>query len=170
MATTAIYPNRVADKEKLEAALRLAELGNATTRFHTSNGTLFAQGYNRIVYGDHGPYVEFDQSHIQTTLRNKFPTTPKDAFYIWMVPTDGSQLKVYHQLRTVEHLKNPPAGGFRGGREEGYADYKVGYIYVNPYDFGKIDTIPTSERRGPPERPYIQSPRENLASFSSDQH
>ncbi len=139
--TTAIYPNRVADKEKLEALYHLAEDGNSTARFFTSVGTLFAQGYCRIVYGDHGPYVEFEQVHLQVPLRNKFPTTPKDAFYVWMVPTDGSQLKVYHQLRTVEYLKNPPAGGFRGNREEGYADYKVGYIYVSPYDFGKIKNI-----------------------------
>lgn len=138
--TTAIYPNRIADKEKLEATFRLVEEGNATTKFYTHVGTLFAQGYVRIVYGDHGPYVEFTQDHLQTVIRRKFPNTPKDAFYVWMVPTDGSQLKVYHQLRTVEHLKNPPAGGFRGNRDEGYADYKVGYIYINPYDFQRIES------------------------------
>ena len=138
--TTAIYPNRIADKEKLERKYMIGEFGNSTTKFYTSTGCLFATGYNRIVYGDHGPYVEFEHSHLQTTLRNKFPTTPRMSFYKWLVPTDGSQLKVYHQLRTVEHLKNPPEGGFKGNREEGYADYKVQKLYVNPYDFQRIES------------------------------
>ena len=57
--TTAIYPNRIADKEKLECKYMIGEFGNSTTKFYTSTGCLFATGYNRIVYGDHGPYVEF---------------------------------------------------------------------------------------------------------------
>ena len=29
------------------------------------SGLLFAIGYDRVVYGDHGPYVEFSDGHIQ---------------------------------------------------------------------------------------------------------
>jgi hypothetical protein len=138
--TTAIYPNRVADKQKVEMLLSLMEEGNGSTRFFTKKGTLFATGYTRVVYGDHGPYVEFDRVHIKSELVHKFGNRvpPKDAFYIWLVPTDGSGLKVYDQKRDVKHLKNPPKGGFMGNRSEGYADYKVGMIYVSPYDFGEI--------------------------------
>jgi hypothetical protein len=140
--TTAIYPNRVIDKEKLELDLGLDEFGDNTTYFYTKNGTLFAVGYIRIVYGDHGPYVEFNVINIRSELRRKSykPFDPA-SFYDWLVPVNDSSLKVYDQKRDVRYLKNPPEGGFKGNREEGYADYKVGMFYVNPYEFGKVDIL-----------------------------
>lgn len=132
--TTAIYPNRQKEKAELEKATGLDEFGNETQEFYTSRGTLFAVGYSRIVYGDHGPYLEFRKDQIRCTLRGKFSRPcPPTAFYEWLCPTDGSGVKVYNQKKDVKHLKNPPAGGFRGNRAEGYADYRVGMIYVDPY-------------------------------------
>jgi hypothetical protein len=32
-------------------------------------GSLIAIGYSRIVIGDRGPYVEFNESNIKTTMR-----------------------------------------------------------------------------------------------------
>lgn len=133
--TTAIYPNRIAEKELVERIKGLPEDGNSTTIFKTRRGTVFARGYVRVVYGDHGPYVEFDPSHIVIGLNRKFPhAPPARAFYEWLVPADGSTFKVYRQLKEVKHLKNPPAGGFRGNRSEGYADYRIGAMYVSPWD------------------------------------
>jgi hypothetical protein len=132
-ATTAIYPNRMRDRRNLETRTGLQEKGNKETRFLTNKGTLFATGYNRIVYGDHGPYIEFLPEHIQCPLRKKYKRPDKpEWYYIWMEPLDGSQTKVYDQRRDVKHIPNPPAGGFRGNRREGYADYVPGRIYVSP--------------------------------------
>lgn len=37
-----------------------------------SNGTLFATGYNRIVHGGRGDYVEFEKEHIVQKLYSLF--------------------------------------------------------------------------------------------------
>lgn len=132
--TTAIYPNRVKDKAQVESALGLREKGDDVTKFYTDKGNLFAIGYNRVVYGDHGPYVEFERKHIKISLLKKFNLPdPADIYYVWLLPSDGSNLKVYDQKRDVKHLKNPPMGGFCGNRSEGYADYVPGKLYVNPF-------------------------------------
>lgn len=134
--TTAIYQNRQIDKNKVEQLLGLPEFGNEETFFYTSNCTVFAKGYVRIVYGDHGPYVEFRKDQIFCELIKKFgdKELPPKAFYEWLIPLDGSNMKVYDQRRTVLNLKNPPPGGFNGNRQEGYADYIVGMIYVSPWE------------------------------------
>jgi hypothetical protein len=137
MTTTAIYPNRIADKERIERTQGLAEFGDEDTEFRTRKGTLLAKGYVRVVYGDHGPYIEFEPRHIKATLRKKFDRPlPARCFYEWLEPTDGSGTKVYDQKREVKNLRNPPPNAdgtrFRGERTEGYADYRAGFIYVSP--------------------------------------
>lgn len=133
--STAIYPNRIDDRSKVEAKTGLTEFGNQETQFYTASGKLFAQGYTRVVYGDHGPYVEFDTASIKCPLYRKFGQAPKpDAFYDWLETDNPEDLKAYYQLKTVHNLKNPPPGGFKGNRPEGYADYQIGFIYVSPFE------------------------------------
>lgn len=133
--TTAIYPNRIEDKRKVESQLHLAEQGNEDIEFFTRKGNLFAKGYVRIVYGDHGPYVEFEQRQIIIGLQSKFPNPPPTtAYYEWLQPTDGSGVKVYDQKRDVKKVPFAPKGGHREFRAEGYADYQPGMIYVNPFE------------------------------------
>ena len=133
--TTASYPNRILDKERLEAATGIREGGDEVTQFLTPRGAVFAVGFARVVYGDHGPYLEFERRHILLPLVRRFPgPVPAKAFYDWLQPANGEPVKVYDQKRDVKYLKNPPAGGFRGDRKEGYADYRVGLLYVAPGD------------------------------------
>lgn len=104
------------------------------------DGTLFAVGYHRIVYGDHGPYVEFEASDIVLPLYNRFPGEQKpDIYYIWQYPQDHRGVKVYFQLKDVHDIPNAPRreDGKRSNfnRAEGYADYKPGYYYVAPGEF-----------------------------------
>ncbi len=140
--TTAIYPNRLEDKKRVEQTLGLTEYPSGRVKFFTPKFELFAESYERIVYGDHGPYIEFNRTDIIIDLVRKFDRPcPVDAYYEWLTPSDLSDMKVYDQRRTVEHIKNPPIGGFQGNRTEGYADYKVGMIYVSPYEFGKIEKL-----------------------------
>ena len=149
METTALYPNRLEDKNDVESKYKLAEFGNETTQFY-SNGIIFATGYTRIVYGDHGPYLEFERKHIQAKLTGRFgnvdfsfiPESPQ-YFYHWLALAK-SPLKIYFQLKTVRFLKNAPKrdDGKRSAfnRAEGYADYKIGCFYVSPFEF-KVDEI-----------------------------
>lgn len=148
--STAIYPNRLEDKEKLETKLGLSEKGDDTTEFYLESGKILAKGYTRIVYGDHGPYIEFEMKHIKCILLSKFgntidcrslPENPK-YYYYWLYPNTDKDVKVYLQLKPVTDLPNAPkrADGKRSrfNRKEGYADYKHGYFYVNPYEIKNI--------------------------------
>lgn len=137
--TTAIYPNRRADKAIMEDLFGYQEEGNETFSFFTPKGALFAKGYVRMVYGDHGPYLEFKPEHVKCKLVKKFNNKELDpkCYYEWLMLENEPEVKVYDQKRDVKNLPNPPRGGFRGNRKEGYADYKVGMIYVSPYDLMK---------------------------------
>lgn len=133
--TTAIYPNRQRDKARVETVTGLKEFGNDSFVFRSKYGNVLFIGYRRVVYGDHGPYIEFEPSHAVDEFQRKFNTLPpKNAFYEWLIPSDGSGTKIYLQLRDVKNLKNPPKGGFVGNRQEGYADYIPGMYYVSPFD------------------------------------
>lgn len=136
LKTTAIYPNRVEDKKRVETELSLPEFGNDSLYFYTPKMSLFARGYIRVVYGDHGPYIEFDNSHILMRLIRKFPqkADPKVYYYEWWLPSDRTDIKVYLQLRDVKDVPYAPKGGHQEYRKEGYADYKPGMYYVDPFE------------------------------------
>ena len=142
--TTAIYQNRVEDKEKVERELGFPEEGYTKSLY--IDNLLFAQGYERIVYGDHGPYIEFSREQIVATLKSKYgsyiPKLPDESykyFYLWLCPIEAPDVKVYWQIKPVTYLKNAPeredGKPSRFNREEGYADYRRGYYYVSPYSF-----------------------------------
>jgi len=145
MKTTAIYNNRIEDKSKLENILNLQEEGDLNKIFLLPNGKVFAEGYNRIVYGDHGPYIEFNKSHIKCKLYSRFgnkideENLPKDSkyYYFWLFPHGSEKTKVYLQIKPVTDLPNAPKreDGKKSAfnRKEGYADYKSGMYYVDPY-------------------------------------
>ena len=157
--TTAIYPNRLEDKRELEEKTALPERGDEITEFYLPNETLFTRGYSRIVYGDHGPYIEFALNHIQCQLLAKFnndidydnlpePSQSK-YYYFWLYPKVASAIKVYLQIKPVNGLSNAPkrADGKKAdyNRTEGYADYQRGYFYVSPYEPFKIIKGKTNE-------------------------
>lgn len=80
-------------------------------------GSLLATGYNRVVIGDYGAYIEFlPEQIVRDNIRPRWKTvTDKPVKYIWWEPVDGSSVKLYEQQDTV-----------------GYADYRIGCWYVAP--------------------------------------
>jgi hypothetical protein len=89
------------------------------------DGTLFSNGYERVVHGGRGDYVELTKEQIAVELKSHFdqPIPPEidldvDYYYYWLEPIDRYE-KVYWQVKTVS-----------------YADYKTGYYYISP-DFLK---------------------------------
>ena len=85
-----------------------------TISLETANGTVITNGYNRIVIGDYGAFVEF--SRVQACMR-RLKINAEHVKYLWLTADDGSDVKVYDQKRSVE-----------------YADYKPGMLYVSVYE------------------------------------
>lgn len=51
----------------------------------TLNGDVFATSFNRVVHGQRGNYIEFEEEHIVPLLVNYFEPTKKidELYYIW---------------------------------------------------------------------------------------
>lgn len=152
--TTAIYKNRIEDKEILERFMNLPEDGSEDIELWIPSGPLFSRGYERIVYGDHGPYIEYTLQHIQTDLVSKkgflegrltlpkLPSADKCHFYyLSLCPMHNGNvyrhLKVYWQIKPVSDKPNAPRREDEKpscfNRLEGYADYRRGFYYISPY-------------------------------------
>jgi hypothetical protein len=132
--TTAIYENRVINRKELFDEIPIKEEGDADTLFLTYKDNLLCTGYERVIFGDHGPYIEF--SVYQINIDNWFAQRTGIGYYDRFYPRDDSYILMYGQRRTVADLPNPPKGkrSFRGNRIEGYADYKVGMYYISPWE------------------------------------
>jgi len=132
VSTTAGLANRLADKAEVEAKLGLSEDGRGFTgEIQTPDGKTIATEYTRIVYGDHGPYIEFDAASVDL---GKWDIRKKGS-QAWYDEARLDGVMVYIQKRDVSTLPNPPAGkrSTRNNRKEGYADYKPGMLYVDPF-------------------------------------
>jgi len=88
----------------------------------TKTNFLIARGYERIVSGARGDYIEMtkDQiilSRLVVPLDKEWRITDPDVYYIEFRTKDESYTKVYFQKNTVK-----------------YADYKIGYYYISVED------------------------------------
>lgn len=94
------------------------------------DGTEFLSGYNRIVIGDHGPYIEFEKKDLLLDIREKPGQEWRrderyECKYLWKQPVTqdedgevvGRNVKIYHQIKKVK-----------------YADYLTNMMYVDPYE------------------------------------
>lgn len=90
---------------------------------YTSKGTLICNSARRIVIGDYGAFIEFDESDKANTFciakgqEYRLEEKYKNVKYHWLTIDDGSDIKIYFQRNTVH-----------------YADYRVGYYYVSVFD------------------------------------
>jgi hypothetical protein len=84
------------------------------------DGIPFASGYERVVHGGRGAYVELTRDQILVSLKSHFDQevpgeiSPEPFYYYWLDP-EGRKEKIYWQINTVK-----------------YADYKIGYYYISP--------------------------------------
>ena len=136
MITTAIYENRIKDKKEIYSQFWpfIAEFGDPKVIFKTINDYIICEGYNRIVFGDHGPYIEFLKENIY--FDNWICKRKGTGYYDKYYPIDKTNILLYAQRKDVKNLPNPPKGkrSFQGNRKEGYADYVVGRYYISPYE------------------------------------
>lgn len=105
--------------------------GDPETKLYSLSGTLLCCGYNRIVIGDYGAFIEIAPSQI--VLDNiKYKGGQEYRYaderyaghvkYQWLTAKDWSNCKIYYQMLPV-----------------GYADYKPGMYYISPYE---VDVTP----------------------------
>jgi hypothetical protein len=95
-------------------------IGNLEQKFYSKSGTLLATGYERVVIGDYGAYVEFSAHHInKLSIADKFFRGEAKPYqkYWWMESCDSDKVKIYEQIRPVT-----------------YADYKPGMFYISPQE------------------------------------
>lgn len=91
-------------------------IGPSDLSIYSPTGLLLAKGYDRIVIGDYGAYIECSIDKVVVdNIINKFFTNNIYAKYIWKIPKDYSDVKIYLQQGTVS-----------------YADYKIGMYYFDP--------------------------------------
>ena len=111
--------------------------GNDTTVFQTISGVILATGYERVVIGKRGPYIEFNKTQINHEVifipeKELFRLEDQRVYYNeWRSKQD--HVKLYEQKRTV-----------------GYADYVIGMWYVSPFDLrvdGSIIIRPLRKER-----------------------
>lgn len=100
-------------------------VNGGTETLYTLNGSPICDGYDRIVIGDYGAFIEFSAS----PYTNTFIIAPGQEFriydkqfanrvkYIWLTIDDGSNIKIYDQKRTVL-----------------YADYQPKKFYVSVHE------------------------------------
>ncbi len=93
---------------------------------YTLKGMKIATGYNRIVIGDYGAFIEFTPEQIckeslcvkpGQEFRINDPQFADRVKYHWLTAKDRSDIKVYFQQKTVT-----------------YADYLPGMYYISPYE------------------------------------
>jgi len=93
---------------------------NITIPLYFKDGVQFSSGYERVVHGGRGAYVELVRDQIMIPLKSHFNTPvpseiqPAPFYYHWLEPI-GRTEKVYWQISTVK-----------------YADYKIGFYYISP--------------------------------------
>lgn len=100
-----------------------AEGDNIT--LYTLNNSPICSKYNRIVVGDYGAFIEFEQEDICTPFcvkdgqeyRINNPNYSKNVKYLWYTINDGSDIKIYYQKRKVS-----------------YADYRRGKFYISVHE------------------------------------
>lgn len=100
-------------------------------KIFTEMGTLLCNGYNRIVVGDYGAFLEFseEQANIDVFFikegqeyRIDDPKYSTHVKYNWYTIYDGCDVKIYHQMKTVD-----------------YADYKIDCFYVDVHEIKVTD-------------------------------
>lgn len=107
------------------------------------SGRVVAKGYVRVVFGDHGPYLECRRDHVVHHVWRVNREGRKGRYYdLWRSGSD--QVEWYEQLRGVEGKPNPPQGRWSvsQNRLEGYADYKVGMWYAS-MDKVVVESVPS---------------------------
>lgn len=114
-------------KEYLKSIPNILKLdGDLEFKIFSNEGTLISNGYNRIVIGDYGAFIEFDNEQVvKENIKVKSGQEYRiydekycdNVKYFWLTAKDNSDIKIYYQQKTVT-----------------YADYIPNVYYISPYE------------------------------------
>jgi hypothetical protein len=101
--------------------------GNSIT-LYTIEGSILCNGYNRIVVGDYGAFIEFNgPAHDANVIvqagqeyRIDDPKYKNNVKYHWYTIEDGSNIKLYYQKRTVSYADYIPKKWYVSVHEVNY--------------------------------------------------
>jgi hypothetical protein len=172
-STTKGFDNRLRDRKLvLEMFPGVHEKGDPDQLLRCGP-KIFAKGYCRIVFGDHGPYFELLPFQVDWTFfRDHLLKGPQRHYHEhWMTvcendsvtDKESNKLKLYDQFRGVDDEPNPPSGpsSANNNRPEGYADYRPGRLYVSCFEVTAVETSTNSASS--PNLPVNRSQRIILA-------
>lgn len=113
----------MSDRTEYRIRLKIpVDSGDSTTKFFTKCETPVAVGYQRIVIGGRGPYIEFSENQI---IRKNIHVP---ATELWRL---GNDISFYDEYRTQDacnvkiYFQKKPVN---------YADYKLDCYYISPFD------------------------------------
>lgn len=101
-------------RQSYDSRLSISLVGDPSTEFFSKSRVRLARGYDRVVLGGRGPYVEFSCRHlVNDSLRE---VDVRHVYYVELrsIPDD---VKFYAQLLRVD-----------------YADYVPGKFYASPFE------------------------------------
>jgi hypothetical protein len=136
-------PNRKRDRDLVERLWGFKEQGNRYTTYCNERSLILGNGYLRVLYGDHGPYLEVLARYLNRSAWGPRQHRGASAYYDECFDVDGTGVKLYIQRRDVSGLPNPPQGdrSCNNNRPEGYADYRVGRGYISVLQLHKPRAI-----------------------------
>jgi len=109
-----------------EERLSIPIEGPQVMNLYSNVGIRIARGYQRVVIGGRGPYVEFTEENLSgedgswsliIPEDQKWRLTSKTAYYIEYRCRGTANAKIYKQVRRVD-----------------YADYIPGLFYISPFE------------------------------------
>lgn len=101
------------------------DINGSDITIYTKDGIMICEGYERVVIGDYGAFIEYnaDQACKENYIiqpgqeyRVNDPRYSKNVKYNWLT-IEGSGIKIYEQKKGVV-----------------YADYKPGHYYISPHE------------------------------------
>ena len=96
-------------------------LSKNNIKLYTKNNGIVSDGYDRIVIGKRGPYIEFNNTQLYWSQifipEDQFWRLESTSSYYIEYRTIIDNVKIYYQQKLVN-----------------YADYKIGLYYISPFD------------------------------------
>jgi hypothetical protein len=134
--------NRKRDQLYVESMLGIPEFAPSTASSavefvsRADPSLALARGYVKVVYGDHGAFIELQRDHVvwaSFPLHNEEKKLVAERFYDEHFTADKSVM-LYEQRKTVgARPPNDGVGVVVKGRES-YADYQPGRFYLSVKD------------------------------------
>lgn len=151
--------NRLRDRWHVQERLQIKEVGDGSTVFlersqkegAAASDLVLAVGYERVLYGDGGPYIELNRQQVRWDawphFHNKkgYRNSYYDEYYTnashriwskrwrqWAPHPNAGLLMLYAQKHHVKDRPWAPSANTKphAWRKHGYADYRPGYYYL----------------------------------------